>query len=144
MTFDLDAWEKKYLEDQAKEQARLQASKSVMLADLAMCSVAVAVVEYDGSGDDGSLTGTSFFGTVDEYAKFRDPTRGRGAETVELSDEVREMIEDYAWDLLEAYYSGWENNEGATGEIIFDVNEGTVTIHHGVRVESIEYEDDTI
>ncbi len=36
-------------------------------------------------------------------------------------------------------YEGWENNEGAYGNFLFDVTERTITLNYNERIETSEY-----
>lgn len=46
------------------------------------------------------------------------------------------------YDLLERTHAGWENNEGAHGHFVFDVDEGSIafTVHERfIAVETFEH-----
>jgi len=52
---------------------------------------------------------------------------------------VKEAIERLAYDFLEETHGGWENNEGAYGDFLFDVTERTITLNYNERIETSEY-----
>ena len=62
---------------------------------------------------------------------------GSGTETLQLT--VHDAIEKLAYDLLEETHGGWENNEGAYGEFVFDVAERTIRLEYNERVMETEY-----
>lgn len=52
---------------------------------------------------------------------------------------MKEAIERLAYDFLEETHGGWENNEGAYGDFLFDVTERTITLNYNERIETSEY-----
>ena len=52
---------------------------------------------------------------------------------------MHDAIERLAYDLLEETHGGWENNEGAYGEFVFDVAERTIRLEYNERVMETEY-----
>ena len=52
---------------------------------------------------------------------------------------MKEAIERLAYDFLEETHGGWENNEGAYGNFLFDVTERTITLNYNERIETSEY-----
>ena len=62
---------------------------------------------------------------------------GSGTETHSLT--MHDAIERLAYDLLEETHGGWENNEGAYGEFVFDVAGRTIRLEYNERVMETEY-----
>jgi len=87
-------------------------------------------IEYSGSGDEG-------------YIEAVYPVPDPGG-TVEFSHELTRELEDWAYDLLEEHYAGWEINEGSHGDITLFVKERKVLLHHGERVENTRWFDTEI
>lgn len=52
---------------------------------------------------------------------------------------MKEAIERLAYDFLEETHDGWENNEGAYGDFLFDVAARTITLNYNERLETSEY-----
>jgi len=52
-----------------------------------------------------------------------------------------EALEEFAYDWLEANHGGWENNDGADGEFIFDLEEGRVFITHNSHYTETDTEE---
>ena len=50
----------------------------------------------------------------------------------------REAIEELAYDLLDAAYGGWENNDGAYGEFTLDVAARSISLDYNGRYTSVE------
>lgn len=67
-------------------------------------------VEFSGSGDSGAVDNITF---EPEF---------------ECTDKQREMIETVSYEMIAAQHDGWENNDGASGKVIFDVKKRTVTV----------------
>ena len=45
-------------------------------------------------------------------------------------------VEQTAYDFLRETHRGWENNEGAYGDLHFDVNDRTITLDYNERIET--------
>lgn len=60
-------------------------------------------------------------------------------EIVRETFTVKEAIERLAYDFLEETHGGWENNEGAYGDFLFDVTERMITLNYNERIETSEY-----
>ncbi len=52
---------------------------------------------------------------------------------------VRDAIEKLAYDFLEEVHDGWENEDGAYGEFVFDVAERTIRLEYNERVMTTSY-----
>ena len=93
-----------------------------LVEQLLQHSVTKVVVEYSGSGDSGQL----------DEVRCTDKNNG----TVTLSTAVIEKIDDLVYDLLEQHYSGWEINDGSSGEIILSLQESKqATLHRKLAYE---------
>lgn len=116
------------------------------------------VVEFDGSGDSGSIEGVDFLSadcardpaiseaaratTVDIARQRRDFDPGQGRwvaiERIERAP-VRDAIEEIAYDYLDETDVDWYNNDGGYGTMEIDINEGTVSMEISTRfTESVE------
>jgi hypothetical protein len=60
------------------------------------------------------------------------------AEPKRSSVSIAAAIESLAYDVLEKTHCGWENNDGAYGDVIFDVEEGTITLDYNERYTASE------
>ena len=52
---------------------------------------------------------------------------------------VREAIEHLVYDALSETHGGWENNEGAYGEFVFDVPALEIRLDYNERIAATEY-----
>lgn len=76
---------------------------------------------YDGGGDSGQINDDG--------------------ETATSSVRINQDIEYIGYEIIDIRYSGWENNEGGDGRIIFNFEDQTVNIYHNYYVENSESED---
>ena len=51
---------------------------------------------------------------------------------------ISAAVESLAYDVLEQTHSGWEDNDGAYGDIVFDVAERTITLDYNERYTASE------
>lgn len=84
------------------------------------------VIEYDGSCDDGSVTGVTCFGSD-------------GAE-VNPTPDIIAAVEGLVCDILDEEQAGWEIDGGSFGEVVIDVATGAARFSHSGR--SVTYPDD--
>ena len=101
--------------------------KDEILPALRGIGVAVATLDYDGSGD--SLNS--------ETLTLADAD-GKPVSNSMLKYDENEMIEL----MSSAAPDGYENNEGGFGQVIINVAAGTVRNEHSQRVEQIEYSEE--
>jgi hypothetical protein len=85
------------------------------------------VVAYEGSCDEGDIQSVI-------------ATNKDGVEEG-VSPDIENKVKDYAFDILESKYPGWEINEGSFGEITISPCRRTITYVHNYRVESVETEE---
>ena len=60
------------------------------------------------------------------------------AEPRRSSVSIAAAVESLAYDVLARTHCGWENNDGAYGDIIFDVAEGVITLDYNERYTASE------
>lgn len=119
-------------------------NKAAVFDALAQVGITSVVVTFDGYADSGQIE--------DITVKSGDKDVALPAVSVELAraewgspDIIRvthpmeQAIEQLAYDFLRETYAGWENNEGAYGDFLFDVAERTITLNYNERVETSEY-----
>lgn len=94
--------------------------------ELAALGFTKVTITYAGSGDQGFIEDVII---EPEIASSRTMER-----------KLREL----ALPLLEEHYGGWENETGASGEIVIHVDAGKTFLNHGWRVESTQYENKLI
>ena len=139
----LSDWEMK-----AAAQAKLEAelftlNKAALLNALALVGVTRVVVSFDGYGDSGQIENVETQ-TGDDPATM--PAAAieiaeavwDQAEPTRSSVSIAAAVERLAYDVLEKTHCGWENNDGAYGDIVFDAEEETITLDYNERYTASE------
>jgi hypothetical protein len=90
--------------------------------------------QIDGAVADGEGVGTDLPGIHVEIARVE---CGKQIVTRQILS-VKDVIENLVYGFLEQTYSGWENNHGAYGDILFDVAERMITLNFNERIETSE------
>ena len=134
----------------------------------AMERVTRVSIEYSGSGDSGDIDQVTFFRTIgteqgvvqdDDIVKIEascsDELRSRiisfvqtnalnyfGGCAIDTAKVITTFFASALWEKLERDYGGWENNDGASGELamVFDETAGTVKIVGEHRSYFVDYE----
>lgn len=142
-TASLSDWEMK-----AAAQAKLEAelftiNKAALLNALTLAGLTRVVVSFDGYGDSGQIENveaqagdypaTMPFAAIEIVEAVWDQ-----AEPKRSSVSIAEAVESLAYDVLEKTHCGWENNDGAYGDVIFDVAEETITLDFNERYTASE------
>jgi hypothetical protein len=123
------------------EVKRIEANRAALFAALRAEGVLVAVVCYSGSGDSGGPDGVSLeMPDGSQLKKIRDVSQSivdndyiQGAWQTSFKSEVQPLdqaITEFAMDSVEKFYGGWENDDGASGEVHFIVANDSITIKH--------------
>lgn len=119
-------------------------NKAALFGALAQAGITSVEVIFDGYGDSGQIE--------DITAKSGDRDAALPAGSIELAHAdwgspditrythpLKDAIEQLAYDFLRETHAGWENNEGAYGDFLFDVTERTITLNYNERIETSEY-----
>ena len=149
----VDEITKRMREDDERNKSESEKLKPIVLASLKENKITRAVANYSGSGDSGQVDSVTLYKGKTEISEedaetirikipktrsqFNDKKKQweRIPEVVEtdLPDAIREM----AYYAVEANFAGWENNDGASGELEIDVKTGNCTLGHNTyRTES--------
>ena len=128
-------------------------NKNNILAALRTAGVKECTCEYSGSGDSGNLDDPDFgAGVVVEDVKIEqtDVTTGynvSGGAALRVQEPrsmgLREAIVNLCYSKLEESRDGWENNEGAQGSFVIDVEAGTIEWHHETNIMEVEVDEET-
>jgi hypothetical protein len=137
---DIDAVMAKYESQRVRARALRSDNKMVLFAALAAAGVTRVVVTFDGYGDSGQIENVEVQGAAalpDTSIIFMVPLwQSEDAERRELP--LATAIEELTYDCLSDHHDGWENNEGAFGDLTFDVAAGTIALDFNYRVETFE------
>ena len=125
---------------------------SLMLA--AVCAAAVLkgistiVVTYDGCGDEGQVHSIVLQGPADEdgtapelampempCTSWSVPFRG---DAFEVDTTFAQAIDDLGLEMLAQKHDGWENGDGAFGELTIDIAARKAVLEHSVRITETE------
>ncbi len=140
----LSDWEMKAVARAKLEAELFTLNKDALLNALALAGVTRVVVSFDGYGDSGQIENVE--------AQAGDDPATMPAAAIEIAEAVWDhdepgrssvsiaaAVESLAYDVLERTHCGWENNDGAYGDIIFDVAEGVITLDYNERYTASEH-----
>ncbi|WP_454885413.1 DUF6878 family protein [Sphingomonas oryzagri] len=141
--FDADGFMARYAAYQQRGAELNAANKLTLFAALGEAGITVVTVTFDGSGDSGQIESIAAMrGDEDAdlpktpidiaVADFHRPDPDR------FTKPLADAIEALAYAFLEETHGGWENNDGAFGEFVFDVAAGTITLDYNERIETSE------
>ncbi len=119
-------------------------NKATVLAALAAAAITHVIVTFDGGGDSGQIEGVE--------AKAGDHLVEMPEGEIEMATPVwdkpepeharmaiGEAVEHLAWDCLGQTHPGWENNDGAFGDITFDVANASIVLDFNGRYVASDY-----
>jgi hypothetical protein len=125
-------------------KSTLADNKTALFDALVRARIDTVEVTFNGYADEGQIDGAvadGEGGNTDlqsiniEIARVARGNLVATRETISLKDHIEKLV----YDLLEQTYSGWENNQGAYGDFLFDVAERTITLNFNERIETSEY-----
>jgi len=123
--------------------ALIPANKANLFAALADAGITSVTVMFDSSGDSGQIE--SIGAKAGESVVALPDTPVEIAHTEFFSDDIHrrslplpEAVESLCYLLLESKHDGWENNEGAYGEFVFDVANDSIAFDFNYRIETSE------
>ena len=105
----------------------------------------VVVVSFDGYGDSGQIENVEVQGRRRSVvampgaaSRNRRGPSGIKPNPRRSSVSIADAVESLAYDVLEKTHCGWENNDGAYGDVIFDVADGMITLDYNERYTASE------
>jgi hypothetical protein len=134
-----DFWENYYRRRETLARAN-ELNKGIMFDELASAGITRVTVTFDGEGDNGQIERIVAY--AGEAKVVPAPCIPLGVNVVpwhaitEINQHkttLTEAIESLCYDYLSQEYDGWENNDGANGEFVFDVAARTVTLEFNAR-----------
>jgi hypothetical protein len=116
-------------------------NKNLIFAALADAGIHRVTVDYDGSGDSGQIDSIEAWDAADEKIPLPSIRKVQLA-SGNLDCPVNEIglqaaVENLAWDYLYDEYCGWENNDGAFGNFVFNVPDRLITLEHNERYSDV-------
>jgi len=141
--FDADDFMRRLAAYEVRAAELYPANKANLHAALAAAGITSVAVSFDGVGDSGQIENIEAK-AGDEIVALPD-TPVEIASTEYFSDEVHrrteplpQALESLCYLILEAKHGGWENNEGAYGEFVFDVAEDSIALDFNYRIEAVD------
>lgn len=125
-------------------KSTLSENKTALFDALASARIDTVEVTFNGYADEGQIDGavadgeggdTDLQSIHVEIARVECGNQIVTRQTLSVKDAIEKLV----YDLLEQTYSGWENNQGAYGDFLFDVAERTITLNFNERIETSEY-----
>ena len=141
-----------YARQERKKSGYKESIKPQVMKILKDFKIDQVKIYYSGGGDDGSIEDVDFYvgeNTINlnenhivdigerKYWCHTDHTYKFTTDPMDLKDYIEEMAYDY----LEAFHGGWEINEGQSGNIIFDVVKNKISHDYVTYVEHSEEEE---
>jgi hypothetical protein len=140
---DHATFEREHREYTSREEELRRANKTIVFDALADAGIETVTVIFDGYGDSGQIERIDV--EAEEGTNLLPSDRIEIARTAFGSPEIErqlltvaEAIEALVYDFLRQTHSGWEINDGAYGEFIFDVAERTIKLDYNERYTSSE------
>ncbi len=105
--------------------------------------VTEATIDYDGYGDDGQVNDILLH-DADRKPVAMPAARCTAYHLTHLgaleSEEasLEQALDRFTTEALETLHAGWENNEGALGTLVIDVEAAVATLEHLTRFISLE------
>jgi hypothetical protein len=133
----------RYAAYERQKAASVQVNKAALLPALVAAGVSIIVVAFDGCGDSGQIehvearAGDTVIELPDRAIELAQADWNR-PDLQRCSTSLRDAVETLAWDILSSTYGGWENNDGAYGEIVFDVGGGEIRLEFNQRYSDVE------
>ena len=142
---DFDAYEKRRAAQAALADEVLPLNRAGLFDLLAAAGIHTVIVSFDGSGDSGAIEGIDAMDADNDAIhlptskiEYREAAFDCPSLLVEQRT-AREIVEIMAYDFLEQTHDGWENDDGAFGELTFVVPERTITLDHNERFVSTSH-----
>jgi hypothetical protein len=110
-------------------------NKTAVFDALAAAGIATVNVTFDGEGDSGQIEGIAADDSPNipqVQIELQKTSWGTGR-LESVQSPLRDAIEQLCYDFLEQQQDGWENNDGAFGEFIFNVARRSIELEFNAR-----------
>ena len=131
-------------EERKRRRAELRPTNKAAVFDaLAVAGIVSVVISFDGYGDSGQIEGIEARDAGGEAALPQVDVKIAVARYDEDDPEhcchlLARALEELAYDALSDLHGGWENNEGAYGEFVFDVAKRSINLAYHERYTTTE------
>jgi len=118
------------------QPATLHVDRARLFAELDARGIAKAVITFNGADDEGQIERIAFddakSADIDARGRAEIPLHPDGTPVAALQI-LEAWFEDFAYDAIGGQSPGWQDNDGAYGEITFDAANRTVTLDFNER-----------
>jgi hypothetical protein len=129
-----------------------QFMKNLLLEKMKEFNIVTVSAEFDGCGDDGQFDNPDAEGDGDVESFLKCPITTYNSVTryskdkqeflvKEYDSNIKALILDSFYYILEHHHDGWEINDGAYGTVYFNVD-GSGKIEYNQRIMDVEYSED--
>ena len=110
-------------------------NKNAVFDALAAAGIATVNVTFDGEGDEGQIDNIMADGSpnIPQVQIELQQTAGGTGKLDSTQSTLRHAIETLCYDYLSQEQGGWENNDGAYGEFIFNVTQRSIELEFNAR-----------
>lgn len=114
------------------------ANKAALFDALAQAGITEVTVHFDGYGDSGQIeeiearTGEKTATLPSDMIEIAMPNAD-GSGIHKTNDSIHDAIETLVFHFLSETHCGWENNDGAYGDFVFDVSTRTISLDYNER-----------
>lgn len=119
----------------------IEENKKAIIEALNKLGSKTVTVWYSGSSDSGCIDDVAFDTDVGDLKVIISINKSEFDSKKNIWKEfvcndpipIKEAIKRICYDLLEQHHGGWENDDGADGEFVFDVESGEINWNHNER-----------
>ena len=110
----------------------IKTNKATTFAALAVASITLVTVTFDGGGDSGQIqeviaeTANGSITLPDVQVEMQHASWG--GKTTNRTMQLRDAIDELCFDYLSQEHGGWENNDGGQGEFTFRVQNASIDL----------------
>ena len=136
-------WERQNAAYETLKAELFALNKAAFFDAITPLGVTQVVVTFDGYGDSGQIENIEIRAGGDPIAEptvmieFAEAEWGL-AQPSRSSTSIASAAERLTYDVLEWTHSGWENSDGAYGDVTFDVGAREITLDYNERYTSSE------
>jgi hypothetical protein len=114
----------------------LHVDRARLFAELDARGIAQAVITFNGCGDEGQIEQITFddveSADIDARGSAEIPPHPDGMPVASLQI-LEAWLEDFVYDAIGSHFPGWQDNDGAYGEITLEAATRTVTLDFNAR-----------
>ncbi|MGB3723075.1 MAG: DUF6878 family protein [Pacificimonas sp.] len=135
-------WEAEQKVRMEQREQILTENRIAVFAKLKNARITMVNIEFDGCGDEGSVQSVSAHGAKGEMVipeiEVDIGHAGYSGTVSRSAMKLANAIEEIVYDILTIHHGGWENNDGAFGELVFDIDGGTISYQHHSRYTEVD------